>query len=89
MQKLTIESARVGIRASWTSRGSVLRGTIEGIPNGFDISVSIESNDPRDRILLLLRNSERSCFVQQTIERPVPVTSSYTVNGERFELEEE
>jgi hypothetical protein len=86
MQKLTIESARVNIRASWTSQGSVLRGTIEAIPNGFDIVVSVQSKDPLDRILLLLRNSERSCFVQQTIEKPVRVTSSYSINGREVEL---
>lgn len=61
--------------------GSALKETIEGRPLEFDVRVAIDSPEPPERIERLLRTAEASCYVLQSLLRPVHVNRSFTLNG--------
>ncbi|NIN67664.1 MAG: hypothetical protein GTO63_23770, partial [Anaerolineae bacterium] len=55
---------RVKVVAHFRESGSVLGGTAQGICEGFDIQLSIESDAPAEEITELMRLAHRMCFTE-------------------------
>ncbi len=49
----------------WQAKGKVY----ETAPKAFEIDVLIESDDPPDRIELLISTAKKGCFIEQTLGR--------------------
>lgn len=81
MLEVKLESARCRVQAHWTSEGSVFRGTISSRCHAVETIVEIESDDPPERVAALVRNAEGGCYAQATLQQPVPVTGTVTLNG--------
>lgn len=62
--------------------GSVLRGTLEATPLGFETRVKVDADEPTEAVEDLVRLAEESCYVMQSVRRPVDVRSSILLNGE-------
>ena len=85
MLKTQIDKARVVVTARFKNEGSVLRETVQAEGLGVETRCEITSNDAPDKIAKVIRNAEAGCYVIQTIRKPTPVQSEYTLNGAAFD----
>jgi uncharacterized OsmC-like protein len=67
--------------------GSVLRGDYRSEAVEFRIHLSLDSPESPEAIAELIRLAEQSCFAEDLIRRPVPLVSTFEVNGEPWEPE--
>ena len=81
-RKLELRGPRVKVTARFHEQGSALKGDKLGQCDGFDISVQIDSDGPRERILELMEDAPRACFAVDALTREHPPTFSNTLNGE-------
>ena len=85
MMKVEIRKARVKVTARFKNEGSVLRETIDAQGVGFETDLDVESEAPPERVAAVVRNSEKGCYVMQTILKPTPVETRVTLNGADFD----
>jgi uncharacterized OsmC-like protein len=85
MMKVEIRKARVKVTARFKNEGSVLRETIDAQGVGFETDLDVESDAPPERVAAVVRNSEKGCYVMQTILKPTPVETRVTLNGADFD----
>ena len=85
MMKVEIRKARVKVTARFKNEGSVLRETIDAQGAGFETDLDVESDAPPERVAAVVRNSEKGCYVMQTILKPTPVETRVTLNGADFD----
>ena len=85
MMKVEIRKARVKVTARFKNEGSVLRETIDAQGVGFETDLDVESDAPLERVAAVVRNSEKGCYVMQTILKPTPVETRVTLNGADFD----
>ncbi len=85
MMKVEIRKARVKVTARFRNEGSVLRETIDAQGVGFETKLDVESDAPPERVAAVVRNSEKGCYVMQTILKPTPVETRVTLNGADFD----
>lgn len=86
MTKTSIEHASCRAEFDISQEGSVLRDTARSIVSGFRTHLELRSSEPPERIERVIRLAKRLCFAEQLVVHPVPLTSTFTVNGETFEL---
>jgi hypothetical protein len=82
MLKLELADVRIDQTLSFYRTGSILRGTIESGAQLLDVRIEIDSPEPRERLVELVRVAKESCFTHGALARPVDVRSSLTLNGE-------
>ena len=85
MMKVKIDKARVQVTARFKNEGSVLRETIDAQGVGFETKLDVQSAAPPERVAAVVRNSEKGCYVMQTILKPTPVETRVTLNGADFD----
>jgi len=85
MLKTHIDKAKVFVTARFKSEGSVLRETVQAEGLGFETRCELASKEPADKVAKVVRNAEAGCYVMQTILKPTPVKSEYTLNGAAFD----
>jgi organic hydroperoxide reductase OsmC/OhrA len=81
MLKVTVNGMRMRVTARYRVDGSVLNDTIQGRMLGAETTLEIDSPDPPERVVRVVRNAERGCFVMQALQQPVPVTARTVLNG--------
>ncbi len=86
-KKLVLRDERVKVTAHFQEQGSVLRGTSEGRCEGFDIELSIESDEPVEEMAELIRLSHRMCFTEAALAKEVRLSSQHNLNGQSIEVE--
>ena len=86
--KTKINKARVSVKARFKTEGSVLAETVASVGVGFETHLELDSDEPAERVAAVVRNSERGCYVMQTILKPTPVTRTFALNGAAFDPEE-
>lgn len=87
MMKVDIKSARIVVRSRFRTEGSVLKETIKGSAQGFEIDIEVESDDPPERVAAVVRNAEAGCFVMQAIKNPTEVRKIVRLNGEALDVD--
>ena len=87
MMKTKIDKARVTVKARFKSEGSVLAETVRASGVGFETHLELDSQEAPERIAAVVRNSERGCYVMQTILQPTPVERTFALNGAAFNPE--
>jgi hypothetical protein len=86
-KKLALRNERVKVTAFFREQGSVLRGTAEGMCEGFDIELFIESDEPAEEIAELIRLSHRMCFTESALTGNIPMTNRHNLNGHPIAVE--
>ena len=81
MKKVSYEVARVAIEATFRDEGSVLQGTVAAHTDEVIVRLDIESNDDPEAVRELVRISENGCWVLRSLQNPVNVVTSTTLNG--------
>jgi len=87
MMKMTVTKASCKVRFRKFLGGSVLKGTVYNRWDGVDTHLSIESDEPADRLAHLIRNAKNGCFAEGLITQSVPLNSTLEVNGRPFDIE--
>ena len=87
MMKITVTRASVKVRFRKLLGGSVLKGTVFNRWEGISTYLTLESEEPADRLAHLLRNAKAGCFAEGLITQQVPLHSHIEVNGKPFQIE--
>ena len=83
---LRIQSARVRVEMDCFHRGSVLQGTLVGGCNEVRSDFELESDEPEEKLRLLIRNAKRACFAENMVQTAVPLKSSIKLNGKPIDV---
>lgn len=84
--RLRLKAARVHIEMDYFQGGSVLRGTIRSGCTEVRTRFEIESDEPEEKLLLLIRNAKRGCFAENMVQQAVPLQSTIKVNGREVDV---
>jgi len=88
MMKLKVKKARCHVEFDFQVSGSVLKGTVKGSWQGISTSLEIDSDEPMERIVALVKNAKGGCFAENLIVQQVPLHSSITLRGETVHFKE-
>ena len=88
MMKLKVKKARCHVEFDFRVSGSVLKGTVKGSWQGISTSLDIDSDEPMERIVALVKNAKGGCFAENLIVQQVPLHSSITLRGETVHFKE-
>ncbi len=72
------------VTAHFHEQGSVLRGDAEGFCDGFEVEISIESDEPAEQIAELIRLARQMCFTEKALIGSVPILVKQTINGQEI-----
>jgi len=86
--KIEFRNASVRVHGLYSREGSVLAGDIEAFADSITTELSLDSDEPPERVTQLVKLAEASCFTIAALRKPTPVELKVTLNGERFELGE-
>ena len=86
-KKLQIKNEKVFVTGHFHEQGSVLKGDAEGYCDGFDVEITLESDENSEVIAELIRLSRRMCFTDKALTGNTPVRVTQKVNGLSLELE--
>lgn len=84
--KLKVDDARVHVTTRFHIEGSTLAGTVQSRALEFDCRVTVTSPEPPEKIAHLIRVSEQTCFVMQSLLSPVTINSNTILNGQPLRL---
>jgi len=86
-KKLNLRDPRVKVAAHFHEQGSVLKGDKEGQCDGFEVGIEIDSDEPREEIVSLMRMAHNCCFAEDSLTRALTLTFKDKLNGESVEHE--
>jgi organic hydroperoxide reductase OsmC/OhrA len=69
------------VTAHFHEQGSVLRGDAEGFCDGFEVEISLDSDETAEQIDLLIQLARQMCFTEKALMGSVPVNVSLHLNG--------
>ena len=81
IRKVTIKAATCRTELDFLLTGSVKRGDVEAGCSEARTHLDVESDDPLEAVAEVVRLAHKGCFLEQMIEKPVPVRSTLTLNG--------
>jgi hypothetical protein len=84
MLKVEITGMRMRVKAQYRVDGSVLNDSVLARMIGAETTLELDSPEAPDRIARVIRNAERGCYVMQALLKPVPITATTVLNGERL-----
>ena len=62
-------------------KGSVLKGTVESGCTAVRTHFVVESDEPEEKVVALIKNAKRGCFAENMVTAAVPLTSTIELNG--------
>lgn len=83
-RKLAIRNDRVRVTAHFHEQGSVLRGDAEGFCDGFEVDISVESDEPVEAVRELIHLARQMCFTEKALMGSTPVAVRQTLNGQEI-----
>ncbi len=63
----------------------MLRGDAEGFCDGFEVDISLESDETPEKVAELIRLARQMCFTEKALMGSVPVSVTQTVNGQKMD----
>jgi hypothetical protein len=84
--KMDVRDVRIKVTAQYRRDGSVLAGTITSGCDYVRTELSLESDEPEERVKELIRLAEASCFTIGTIRNLTPCELVATVNGKPVDI---
>ena len=88
MMKLKIRKSKCHVEFDFMLSGSVLQGTVKSTWKSVTTQLDIDSDEPMDKIVALVRNAKGGCFAENLVVQQVPLVSSVTLRGETVEFKE-
>lgn len=88
MMKLKLRKAKCRVEFDYYLTGSVLRETVKATWNRVSTHLELDSDEPMDRIISLVRNAKGGCFAENLVTQQVPLASSVTLRGETVDVGE-
>ncbi len=85
-KKLKITNERVRVTGHFHEQGSVLRGDAEGFCDGFEVEISIDTEEQPDEILTLIRLARQMCFTEKALTGATAIKVVQKVNGLEMEM---
>ncbi len=86
MLKADLRSIRVRVLASWSSRGSVLAGTIESACHGIEAELEVVSDESPALVAALIQNARAGCYAEAALTQPVKLEARASLNGQALEV---
>lgn len=83
-RKLIIRNDKVRVTAHFHEQGSVLRGDAEGFCDGFEVEISIDSDETREQISDLIRLARQMCFTEKALIGSTPLEVKQLLNGQEI-----
>jgi hypothetical protein len=84
--KANYSNAQIKVTAQYARDGAILAGTIRSWCQSIRTEVSLDSDEPEERVRQLIRMAEASCYTLGTVRAATPTELVVTVNGEPFEV---
>ena len=81
------KNVRIRVTARYHREGSVLAGTAQALCDSITTELSLDSDEPPERVAQLIKTAEATCFTLAALRNPVPVALEATVNGQPFDPE--
>ncbi len=82
MTHIGYAKARIQQTTRFYREGSALAGTIAGGPVKLETQVSLESEEPPERVRRLVDMAEASCYALQSLAQNMTISSTFALNGE-------
>ena len=79
------KNVRITVTARYARTGSVLAGDAQTQCDGIHTELSLDSEEPPERIAQLITMAEATCFTMAALRNPAPVALEATVNGQPFD----
>jgi hypothetical protein len=87
MMKMKVSDGKCRVVFSKHLGGSVLKGTVFNRWEHVTTYLTVNSDEPADRLAHLIKNAKAGCFAEGLITQQVPLHSHIEVNGEPFPIE--
>jgi hypothetical protein len=84
--KVDYSNPRIKVTAQYAREGAILAGTIRSWCQSIRTELSLDSDDPDERVRQLIRMAEASCYTLGTVRAVIPAELVVTVNGAPFEV---
>jgi len=78
------QNVRIKVTAKYHRQGSVLAGNAETMCDAIKTELSLDSDEPSERIAQLIEMAEATCFTLTALRNSSPVELHATVNGQPF-----
>ncbi|HEY7060071.1 MAG TPA: hypothetical protein VII06_01220 [Chloroflexota bacterium] len=82
--KMEPRNVRIKVTAKYYREGSVLQGTAKVTCDSICTELSLDSDEPPDRVAHLIRMAEASCFTMAALRNTTPCDLVSSVNGQPF-----
>lgn len=86
MKKIAIRNEQVKTLVRFHEEGSVLAGTKQGVCDGWEIQLSLESDHSPEEIRELYRLAHRMCFAEAALREGARPASVHFLNGQPLEV---
>ena len=81
------KNVRITVTARYSREGSVLAGDACTRCDSIKTELSLDSDEPLERVAQLIKMAEATCFTLTALRNPSPVALEDTVNGQSLDLE--
>jgi len=81
------KNVRIKVTARYHREGSVLAGNAHTMCDSIKTELSLDSDEPPERVAQLIKMAEATCFTLAALRNPAPVALDTTVNGRSFDPE--
>ena len=88
MMKLKVRKARCHVEFDYLLSGSVLKGTVKTTWKSVTTNLEIDSDEPVEKIVALVKNAKGGCFAENLVIQQVSLNSSVTLRGQTIEFKE-
>ena len=86
-KRLSIRNERVSVTGLFHEEGSVLRGDAEGFCDGFEVEISLETDESLEEVTTLIRLARQMCFTEKALTGSTSIKVSQRINGEPQEVD--
>jgi hypothetical protein len=86
MMKMKVTNPKCRVVMRKHLGGSVLKGTVFNRWEGITTHLTVDSDEPADKLAHLIKNAKAGCFAEGLITQPVPLASVIEVNGKPFHI---
>ena len=86
MLKIEPRDVRIQVTAKYFREESVIQGTARMTCDIIRTELSLDSDEPPERIAHLIRMAEASCFTMAALRDNTPVEQVSSVNGQPFDV---
>jgi hypothetical protein len=81
------KNVRIKITARYSREGSVIAGNAQTRCESIKTELSLDSDEPPDRVAQLIKMAEATCFTLAALRNTAPVALEAAVNGQPFDPE--